>query len=215
MAIDDIGLWCELGKAARHPRSALFLDRDGVIVEDTNYLGRAEDVRMINGVAAAIARCNVLRVPVVVASNQSGVGRGLYGWDGFRAVQAAIAEALAVAGAHLDGVLACAYHAEGLEPFRIADHPWRKPNPGMLLAAGSGLNLDLSRSWFIGDKASDLAAAAAAGLAGGTLIAADVRERKRASLLAGARFTVETATHAAAAILSVVAAGRLAQPVSS
>lgn len=212
---DDIGLWFELGVADEIRRPALFLDRDGVIVEDTEYLGRAEDVRMIDGVPAAIARCNVLRVPVVVATNQSGIARGLYDWDGFRAVQAAIAEALAAAGAHLDGVFACAFHADGLGPLRVADHSWRKPNPGMLQAAGFALNLDLSRSWIVGDKASDLAAGAAAGLAGGTLVAADERERERASLLAGARFNVNTAAHAPAAILGALEAGRLVQPACS
>lgn len=61
MVIDDIGLWCELGKADWAFRPALFLDRDGVVVADTGYLGRAEDVRMIEGVAASVARCNALR----------------------------------------------------------------------------------------------------------------------------------------------------------
>lgn len=215
MAIDDTGLWCELGKADRLLRPALFLDRDGVIVADTNYLGRAEDVRMIEGVAAAISRCNALRIPVVVATNQSGIARGHYDWDGFRDVQAAISAALAACGAHLDGVLACAYHAAGVGPLQFADHPWRKPNPGMILAAGGGMNLDLSRSWIVGDKASDLAAGAAAGLAGGTLVTADRRERERALLLASMRFAVEMAANPSAAIDSVVKAGRLAQPVRS
>ncbi len=209
MTTDDIGLWCERGEAGEHLRPALFLDRDGIIVEETNYLCRAEDVRMIDGVAAAIARCNGLRIPVVVATNQSGIGRGLYGWDDFHRVQAVISEALAAVGAHLDGVFACAYHGEALEPFRVADHPWRKPNPGMLLAAAFGLNLDLSRSWIVGDRASDLTAGLAAGLAGGTLVPLDEREREQASLLANARFSVETASNPAVAILGVVAAGRL------
>lgn len=209
MTTDDIGLWCELGEASELSRPALFLDRDGVIVEEINYLCRAADVRMIDGVAPAIARCNGLHIPVVVVTNQSGIGRGLYGWDDFHGVQAAIVEALAAAGAHLDGVLACAYYAEALAPFRIADHPWRKPNPGMLRAAASGLNLDLSRSWIVGDRASDLAAGLAAGLLGGALVPIDDRERDQALLLASARFSVEMASNPAAAILGVVAAGRL------
>lgn len=211
IAIDDIGLWCELGKAVPALRPALFLDRDGVVVADTAYLGRAEDVRLLDGVAAAIARCNALRIPVVVVTNQSGIARGYYDWNGFRAVQAALAAALAAAGAHLDAVLACAYHAEGSGPLRVADHHWRKPNPGMILAAGSGMNLDLSRSWIIGDRADDLAAGAAAGLAGGTLVVSDERVREQASSLATARFTVEMAAGPAAAVASVLESGRLAQ----
>jgi D-glycero-D-manno-heptose 1,7-bisphosphate phosphatase len=213
MAIDDVGLWCELSRPDRALRPALFLDRDGVIVDDTDYLGRAEDVRMIDGVAAAIARCNALRIPVVVVTNQSGIARGLYDWDGFRAVQAAIAAALAAAGAHLDGVLACAYHEKGLEPLRFAAHPWRKPNPGMILAAGEGMNLDLARSWIVGDKRLDIAAGAAAGLAGGTLVSADEQERREALLLAGTRFIVATAAHPAEALAKLIESGRLAERV--
>src|ERR1700691_2008307 len=101
MAIDDIGLWCELGEADWTFRPALFLDRDGIVVADTGYLGRAEDVRMVEGVAASVARCNALRIPVVLVTNQSGIARGHYDWDGFRAVQAVLCAALSAAGAHL------------------------------------------------------------------------------------------------------------------
>jgi D-glycero-D-manno-heptose 1,7-bisphosphate phosphatase len=215
MATDDIGLWCELGTADAVLRPALFLDRDGVIVIDTNYLGRAEDVRMIDGVATAIARCNVAQIPVVVVTNQAGIGRGFYDWDGFGAVQAAISAALSAARAHLDGVLACAYHGEGRGALRIADHAWRKPNPGMLLAAGKGMNLDLSRSWIVGDKAHDLAAGAAAGLAGGTLVSADDRERQQAWRLASARFLVEMAANPAEALAKLIQSGRLVQRADS
>lgn len=209
MAIDDIGLWCELGQTDWGFRPALFLDRDGVVVDDTDYLGRAEDVRLIEGVAAAIARCNAMRIPVVVVTNQSGIARGYYDWSGFRAVQAALSAELAAAGAHLDAVLACAYHAEGRGPLRVADHHWRKPNPGMILAAAGGMNLDLRRSWIVGDKARDLAAGAAAGLCGGTLVAWNEPERQQASLLASTRFVVETAANPAAALAGVIETGRL------
>ena len=176
---------------------------------DTAYLGRAEDLRMIDGVAPAIARCNALGIPVVVVTNQSGIARGYYDWDGFRAVQAALSAALAAAGAHLDAVLACAYHAEGSAPLRVDGHPWRKPNPGMIIAAGRGMNLNLSRSWIVGDRAHDLAAGAAAGLAGGTLVAPDDGERRHASLLANPQFIVETATNAADALALLIDSGRL------
>jgi D-glycero-D-manno-heptose 1,7-bisphosphate phosphatase len=210
MGIDDIGLWCEIGSADWGQRPALFLDRDGVIVRDTAYLGRAEDLRMIDGVAPEIARCNTLRIPVVVVTNQSGIARGYYDWDGFRAVQAALSAALAAAGAHLDAVLACGYHADGLGPLRVDGHSWRKPNPGMIIAAGRGMNLNLSRSWIVGDRAHDLAAGAAAGLAGGTLVGQDDGERQQASLLASPQFIVETAANAAAALASLLDSRRLA-----
>jgi D-glycero-D-manno-heptose 1,7-bisphosphate phosphatase len=147
---------------------------------------------MIDGVAPTIARCNTLGIPVVVVTNQSGIARGYYDWDGFRAVQAALSAALAAAGAHLDAVLACAYHAGGSGPLRVDGHPWRKPNPGMIIAAGRGMNLNLSASWIVGDKAHDLAAGSAAGLAGGTLVARDASERHQALRLASPQFVVET-----------------------
>jgi len=213
MAIEDNGLWCELGQTDWAFRPALFLDRDGVLVADTDFLGRAEDLRMIEGVAATIARCNALRIPVVVVTNQSGIARGRYDWNGFRAVQTALAAELAAAGTHLDAVLACAYHGEGLGELGVDGHPWRKPNPGMLLAAGSGMNLDLARSWIVGDRARDLAAGAAAGLAGGTLVASDERERQEGSPLGGARFIVELAANPADAIAGAIESGRLAPRV--
>ena len=72
---DDAGLWCQIGAADFTGRPGLFLDRDGVIVTDTHYLGRAEDVYVLAGAASAIARCNALGVPVVVVTDQSGISR--------------------------------------------------------------------------------------------------------------------------------------------
>ena len=208
MCQEDVGLWCELGKPDAVARPALFLDRDGVIVVDTDYLGCADDVHMIEGMADAIARCNALRIPVVVVTNQSGIARGRYDWTGFGAVQATLAAELAAAGAHLDGVLACAYHGEGLGQLRVEGHPWRKPNPGMIVAAANGMNLDLARSWIVGDKTSDLVAGAAAGLAGGTLVASSDQEGHDALALAGPRFAVELAANPVEALAGLIASGR-------
>jgi D-glycero-D-manno-heptose 1,7-bisphosphate phosphatase len=209
MVVDDIGLWCEIREADWNQRQALFLDRDGVIVVDTGYLGRAEDLRMIDGVAPAIARCNALGIPVVVVTNQAGIARGYYDWNGFRAVQAALSATLAGDGAHLDAVFACAYHADGSGPLRLDGHAWRKPNPGMIIAAGRGMNVDLSRSWIVGDRAHDLAAGATAGLAGGTLVAPADGERQQALRLASPQFIVETTANAAAALALLIDSRRL------
>lgn len=205
----DIGLWSELAPARRAATPALFLDRDGVVIADTGYVGRVENLYMLDGVAAAIARCNALQIPIVIVTNQSGIARGLYGWDGFHAVQAGVAAYLAAAGAHFDAVLACAYHGDGVGPLRVGNHPWRKPNPGMILAAAGAMNLDLARSWIIGDRPHDLAAGAAAGLHGGTLVASDQSLQRAASALANSRFSVEIAETPAAAIAAVVDSGRL------
>lgn len=191
----EVGLWSDIAVGSFEKRPALFLDRDGVIVEDTHYLGRAQDMRMFAGAADAIARCNRLDIPVVVVSNQSGIARGLYEWSGFHAVQAALSAALAKAGAHLDAVFACAYHGDGRAPFNIADHPWRKPNPGMIIAAGERMRLDLAHSYVVGNRASDIAAGRAAELAGGIFIApsADDAETAAAIALRTERFAVEVA----------------------
>ncbi|MBI3436399.1 MAG: HAD-IIIA family hydrolase [Proteobacteria bacterium] len=152
--------------------------------ENSGYLGRAEDVRMIAGAASAIASCNLLRIPVVIVTNQSGIARGLYDWNGFTAVQGAIKAALARCGAHVDAVMACAYHAQGRGPLRVAGHPWRKPAPGMILEAASRMALDLPRSWIVGDRADDLQAGRAAGLGGAVHVLTGQGERERAEIAA-------------------------------
>ena len=209
----DPGLWREVYSAVQllTGRPALFLDRDGVIVEDIRYLGRAEDVRIYAGAGEAIARCNRLGIPVVMVSNQSGIARGLYDWSGFHAVQAAMAHALAEAGARLDAVFACAHHADGNAPLNIVDHPWRKPNPGMIIAAAERMKLDLAHSWIAGDRASDMAAGKAAGLAGGILISqrADDVERAAAMQLRSGEFRVDVAFSLADAVTALLAHGGL------
>lgn len=169
--IDGVGLWLE--QLTANPsirRPAVFLDRDGVIVEETHYLGRAEDVRMIPGASAAIANINRSGYAVIVVTNQAGIGRGLFGWTDFVAVQNRINEELSASGGHFDAVLACAYHEQAIGKFARANHSWRKPNPGMIQAAGKALNLDLRRSLIIGDKAGDLEAGSQAGLGLGVLV---------------------------------------------
>ncbi len=207
----DGGLWCEISAGNFAARPALFLDRDGVIVEDTHYLGRPEDIRMLPGAAEAIAQCNRLRIPIVLVSNQSGIARGLYDWEGFRAVQAALAAALAQAGGRLDAVLACAHHADGRAPLNVADHPWRKPNPGMILAAGERMQLDLAGSFIVGDRAIDLAAGRGARLRGGILVSANTGdpERGEAQALRADGFVVELSSSLAAAVAALISRHRL------
>ena len=167
--LDGEGVWCEVLRppSGLGSRPALFLDRDGVVVEETGYLSRPEDVRLVPGAAELIAAANRRGVPVILISNQSGIGRGYYGWDAFAAVQRAILEKLGAARVFVDAVYACPHHADGIAPYRHPDHPARKPNPGMMLRAGAALGLDLASSWVVGDRAGDLEAARRARLAGG------------------------------------------------
>ena len=107
----------------------------------------------------------------MIVTNQAGVGRGMYGWPEFSAVQEVMLDMLADAGAFVNAVFACPHHADGHAPYDVPDHLARKPNPGMLQAAADMMPLDLSASWIIGDRASDVAAAKRAGCAGGVHVA--------------------------------------------
>jgi len=190
--LDSEGIWCQIIRRPPPGRAALFLDRDGSVVEDTGYLRRVEDVVVIAGAAEVIAAANRRSVPVIMVTNQSGIGRGYYGWAEFKSVQDAIAASLAIEGANVDAVYACAHHPHAEGDFAHPDHPARKPNPGMLLQAASALALDLKSSWLVGDKADDIEAAKRAGIAGALLVATGYgnAERQRAATLASPAFEV-------------------------
>ncbi len=170
-------------------RPALFLDRDGCVVVEAHYLHKVEDVKLIEGVTEVIAEANARGVAVVFVTNQAGVGYGYFGWPDFFLVQERILSDLAEGGARVDGVYACPFHAKGRPPYQHPDHPARKPNPGMLLAAAEELNLDLERSWIVGDRAGDIGAGLNAGLAGGVQVATGhgTKEGERENALALAR----------------------------
>jgi D-glycero-D-manno-heptose 1,7-bisphosphate phosphatase len=167
-------------------RPALFLDRDGCVVVESHYLRDVENVQLIEGASDIIARANALDLVVVFVTNQAGIGRGYFGWPEFFQVQHRILSELAKDGAQVDGVYACPFRINAEPPYDHPDHPSRKPNPGMLLAAAAELNLDLGRSWIVGDRAADLEAGLNAGLAGGVQVATGhgSREGEREAALA-------------------------------
>jgi len=144
-------------------RPALFIDRDGTLNIETDYLHQPDEVVLIPGAAQALARVNALGIPVIVVSNQSGIGRGHFDWRDFYAVMERISELLGQHGARMDAVYAAPHHEKGVGEYAVADHPDRKPNPGMLLRAAEEHGLDLARSWMVGDKAIDLEAGHRAG----------------------------------------------------
>lgn len=189
------GLWAEVRVPFQGPKAALFLDRDGVVVEDSHYLNRVEDVRLMAGAAQTIARANALSIPVVIVTNQAGIGYGYYQWDAFAQVQEKIlSEIEAIGGGIINAVFACPFHAKAKPPYQHPDPPCRKPNPGMITQAAAMMDIDLSRSWIIGDKDIDMAAGRNAGLAGGIHVAsghgADDEQRDKALALARDGFTV-------------------------
>jgi D-glycero-D-manno-heptose 1,7-bisphosphate phosphatase len=144
-------------------RPAVFLDRDGTIIEEVGYLADPAAVVLIDGAAAAIARLNAAGVPVVVVTNQAGVARGYFPEECVGRVHDRLDELLAREGARVDGYFVCPHHpSEGRPPYR-RDCDCRKPAAGLLLRAAEQLGLDLARSFMIGDKLSDVEAGARAG----------------------------------------------------
>jgi len=152
-------------------RRGLILDRDGVVNLDPGYLYRIEECRFVEGVFAMAAAFAERGFVLAIATNQSGIGRGLYTEADFAALMDWMAAEFRRHGVSLAGIYHCPDHpTEGIGRYR-RDNPWRKPGPGMLLQAAADLGLDLARSWTVGDKASDIEAGRAAGV--GTLVRYD------------------------------------------
>ncbi|RWA70256.1 HAD family hydrolase [Mesorhizobium sp.] len=166
------GLWVERigARTFSAGRPALFLDRDGTINVDTDYPSDPAEIVLRPQMLPVIETANQAGSPVVIVTNQSGIARGYFGWEAFARVNGRVLDLLAEQNAFVDMVLACAYHEGGSGPLAIADHPMRKPNPGMLLEASRRLGLDLKRSLIVGDKRADMQAGQRAGLTRGWLV---------------------------------------------
>lgn len=132
-------------------RRAAFLDRDGTIIEDVDYISRPEDVRLRSGAAEAIRLLNEAGVPVIVVSNQSGIGRGYFTYEQYERVRARIEEVLRASGAHIDATYICP-HA----PTDTAACACRKPAAGLFEQAAREHGLELAGSWYVGDKWRDV-----------------------------------------------------------
>ncbi len=142
---------------AAGPARILFLDRDGVIIEDAQYIRDPERVRLLPGAAEALRRARAAGWRIVGLSNQSGIGRGLYGEADFAAVQRRVDAELERAGAGLDALYYCPHAPE-------AGCRCRKPGLGLLEEAAGRFVWSAAASWLVGDKASDVALALTAGL---------------------------------------------------
>lgn len=135
-------------------RPAVFLDRDGTLIHDRHYLADPAGVELLPGAGAAVARLNAAGLAVVLVTNQSGIGRGLFSEDDYRAVHARLVAELARYGARLDG----AYHCPDFEDSDAPDAD-RKPGAGMFRRAAAELGVDLARAWLVGDRVRDVAPA--------------------------------------------------------
>jgi D,D-heptose 1,7-bisphosphate phosphatase len=144
---------------------AVFLDRDGTLIEDAGYLGDPDQVRLLPGAPEGLARLRQAGFRLVLVSNQSGVARGLFDETALARVHDRLRSELARVGVTLDGAYYCPY-LDGpeavVERYR-RDSELRKPKPGMLTQAARELALDLPRSWMVGNSPADVEAGRAAG----------------------------------------------------
>ncbi|MFL5350521.1 MAG: D-glycero-alpha-D-manno-heptose-1,7-bisphosphate 7-phosphatase [Hyalangium sp.] len=144
---------------------AVFLDRDGVLVDETGYLTRVEDLRLFPGAGSAVRRLHALGYPVVVVTNQSAVARGMVSMAGLEEIHSALRAQLGQDDARLDGLYLCPHHPEAPLPEWRQDCDCRKPRPGMLVRAARELGLALdARSVLVGDQQTDLECARRAGI---------------------------------------------------
>ena len=164
-----------MNAALPSPRRAAFLDRDGVINLDHGYVFRQQDFEFVPGTLAAARRLHEAGWALVVVTNQSGIGRGLYTEADYRALDAWMRAEFAAAGAPLAATYFCPHHPRDALGVYRRECDCRKPGPGMLLAAARDLNLDLAASAMFGDKPSDLQAARAAGVPWRILLGTDGR----------------------------------------
>jgi len=142
---------------------AVFLDRDGTIIEDTGYVAGPERVKFLPGSSQAIKLLNENGFKVIVVSNQAGVARGYFDEDMVQATNRYIQAALAEQGACIDMFYYCPHHKDGVvEEYRHECY-FRKPSPGMIEQGGRDFNIDLQQSFVIGDHYSDVAAGYRAG----------------------------------------------------
>jgi D-glycero-D-manno-heptose 1,7-bisphosphate phosphatase len=137
---------------------AVFLDRDGTIVEDPGFLHAPGQVKLLPGAADAVRRLNEHGFLAITVSNQSGIARGRYTVEDYAAVQRRLAELLESHGAHLDGSYFCPHH-----PLITGPCECRKPGSKLFLEAQEALDIDFARSWWVGDRLSDVQPALALG----------------------------------------------------
>ncbi|HEY5504130.1 MAG TPA: HAD-IIIA family hydrolase [Sedimentisphaerales bacterium] len=142
---------------------AIFLDRDNTIIEDPGYINNPDQVKLLEGVTEPLSELKAMGYKLVVVSNQSAVAKGIVTEEALGQIHKRLEQLLAEKGVLLDRIYYCPYHIDGVIPKYRRDSDWRKPNPGMLLAAGKDMDINLPESWMVGDSPSDIEAGARAG----------------------------------------------------
>jgi D-glycero-D-manno-heptose 1,7-bisphosphate phosphatase len=145
------------------PQKAVFLDRDDTIIEDSGYINSPQQVKLIPGAAQALIDLRKMGYKIIVISNQSGIARGIITEQAIAQIHERLKQLLTEENAYLDRIYYCPYHPDGvIQKFR-KDSDWRKPKPGMLLAAAKEMGIDLGSSWMVGNDYKDVAAGRTAG----------------------------------------------------
>lgn len=208
----DIGLPETLAQGrltlpAHMRRAAVFFDRDGTLTRDDGYTYKTEDLEFLPGAVEAIRACNDAGALAIVVTNQSGIARGKYQVADLAAFHAEMQTRLASHGAHIDAFYACPFHQDGVVPaYTRANHPDRKPNPGLIRRGMLEWPINPARSVMIGDQPHDAEAGVAAGIAAlevrtGTILAT-VKGKLDLPMSASAEFPItalkDRAAHARA-----------------
>jgi D-glycero-D-manno-heptose 1,7-bisphosphate phosphatase len=154
------------GDLSVHGRRAVFLDRDGTVIDENGYVNHIDRVRYLPRSAAAIRKLNESGILALLVTNQSGVARRIFDRALVERVHAGIQAWLADAGARIDAYYFCPHHPEGADPEYRMVCDCRKPKPGMIERAAREHGVDLARSYMVGDTLSDIEAAERAGVKG-------------------------------------------------
>ncbi len=143
--------------------TAVFFDRDGTLIRDPGCISHPDQVELLGGAAEAVKEMQVLGYKTVVVSNQPGVAKGILTEETLGQIHGRLRELVAQKGASLDAIYYCPFHPDGAVLKYRKDSDWRKPKPGMLLAAAGEMDIDLTKSWMIGDSLRDTEAGRSAG----------------------------------------------------
>jgi len=145
--------------SVEHSHATVFFDRDGTLNRDTGYIKTREELVLFPDTIPAVKRCNDAGLTVIVITNQSGLARGYFSGSDLRAIHEELRGQLLAEGAWIDDILVCPHHPE--------EGCWcRKPNPGMIEQAAARHEIDLTKSYLVGDKYMDVALAARAKIKG-------------------------------------------------